>query len=168
MLVVGCTPASNTPAPAATAPEAEVVATEAPTAAAEPTEEPAAAPTEAAPSTEGCLVITGLVGAELTLCETDLRAMEVVNITAEHPKKGSQDFEGVRLNAILDAAQVKPEAQKLAFTADDGYSSELDLAAVRGCADCLVAFGDAGKVSLVMPGMDGSAWVKNVINIEAK
>jgi hypothetical protein len=62
----------------------------------------------------------------------------------------------VRLNVLLDQVEIKAEVTKLDFTADDGYSTEVDLAAVRGCADCLVAFTDTpGKVSLVMPGMEG-------------
>ena len=77
---------------------------------------------------------------ELALNEADLRALEVVKITAEHPKKGMTDYEGVRLNALLDLAEVKPEAKKLVLTADDGFVAEVFLAEVQSCADCLVAF----------------------------
>jgi DMSO/TMAO reductase YedYZ molybdopterin-dependent catalytic subunit len=60
------------------------------------TEEPAA---PAAADVEGSLVITGLVDQPLGFMEADLRGMEVLKITAEHPKSGSAEFEGISLNA---------------------------------------------------------------------
>jgi DMSO/TMAO reductase YedYZ molybdopterin-dependent catalytic subunit len=115
------------------------------------------------------LVITGLVGKEQSWTEADLRGMEVVKITAEHPKQGMTDYEGVRLNALLDLAQVKPEAKKLVLIAADGYKSEVFLAEVRACTDCLVAFTDTpGVLNLVMPGLPSSVWSKDIIRIEVQ
>ena len=79
---------------------------------------------------------------ELSCTEADLRALEVVKITAEHPKKGPQDYEGVRLSTLLDLAKVKPEATKLVITASDGFTAEVFLAEVQAIPDCLVAFTD--------------------------
>ena len=167
LLCLGCAPTQPTAAPA-TEVASEVPAT---LAAAVPTVAPEATVATApeVPAETACLVITGLVDKGLILSEADLRAMEVVNISAEHPKKGNQDYEGVLLNALFNQAMVQTDATKLTFTADDGYSTGIDLATVRNCKDCLVAFSDIPcKVSLVMPGMEGSAWVKNVIKIEVK
>jgi DMSO/TMAO reductase YedYZ molybdopterin-dependent catalytic subunit len=115
------------------------------------------------------LVVTGAVEQELTLSEADLRAMEVVKITAEHPKKGTADYEGVRLSTLLDRAKLKSEAKKLVTTSDDGFVAEVFLAEVRSCADCLVAFTSTpGKFNLVMPGLPSSVWAKSVVRIEIK
>jgi hypothetical protein len=113
------------------------------------------------------LLITGLVENELKLDEEDLRAMEVVKITAEHPKKGKTDYEGVRLSALLEQAKGKPEAKKLVFTAADGFTAEVFLAEVNDCSDCLLGFTDTpGEFTMVMPGLPSSVWVKDIVKIE--
>jgi DMSO/TMAO reductase YedYZ molybdopterin-dependent catalytic subunit len=132
-----------------------------------PTPEPTARP---APVTvEGDLVVAGLVDQPLGLTEGDLRAMEVVQITAEHPKSGQGEYEGVRLNALLDQAGVQDAATKLVITAADGYAAEVFLAEVRDCADCLLGFTNTpGKFKMVMPDLPSSAWVKDVVQIEVQ
>ncbi|MFZ5819212.1 MAG: molybdopterin-dependent oxidoreductase [Chloroflexota bacterium] len=134
-------------------------------------EEPAATEEPAAPAAavEGSLVVTGLVGQPQGFMEADLRALDVLQITAEHPKKGPQDYEGISLNALLDLAGVQDGATKLVITASDGYTAEVGLDVVAACADCLVAFTDtAEQFSMVMPGMESSAWVKGVASLEVK
>lgn len=131
-----------------------------------PTPEPTAT---TAPVADAALVVTGLVETELSFTDADLHALEVVKITAEHPKKGKLDYEGVRLNALLDLAKVKPEAKTLVLIAGDGFKAEVDLAAARAQADCLLAFTDtAGDYSMVMPGLPSNTWVKGVVKIEVK
>jgi tungstate transport system substrate-binding protein len=122
-----------------------------------------------APAAAAALTVTGLVGLELKLSDADLKAMTVVEITAEHPKKGAQKYSGVKLSELLAKAQLKPEAKTLVFTASDGFSAELDVATVNACADCMVAFTDtAGSYQLVMPGQSSKLWVKNLVKIEVK
>jgi len=141
-------------------PEAEPAATATPA----PT-----ATTAPAAASEADFTLTGLVENELSLSDADLRALEVVKITAEHPKKGPQDYEGVRLSTLLDLAKVKPEATKLVFTASDGFTSEVFLAEVTAIPDCLLAFTDeAGVFSMVMPTLPSSVWTKGVVKIEVK
>lgn len=143
------------------------------TTAPETTTAPALAPATAAPSApadaSGSLTISGLVANQLSLNEVALRAMGPVTITADQPKKGSQSFTGIRLKALLEVAQIQAGASKLVFSASDGYSSEIDLYSVQSCADCMVAFTDTpGTFFAVMPGQQGSFWVKNVVKIEVK
>jgi DMSO/TMAO reductase YedYZ molybdopterin-dependent catalytic subunit len=114
------------------------------------------------------LTITGAVDKELKLAMTALKGMEVVKVTADHPKTGTETDQGVRLNALLDQANVKADAKSLVFTAGDGYTAEVSLADARKCADCLIAFTEDGKLKTVMPGMASKAWVKDVLKIEAK
>jgi hypothetical protein len=131
---------------------------------------PASTPTvktETLAAAEGSLVIVGRVGNELSLTEDALRAMGPVTIQAEHPKEGVQEYEGVRLASLLQIAQVQPEATKVVFTASDGYSAEIDLATLLGCADCMLAFGEKpGCFWTVMPGQASALWVKEVTKIE--
>jgi len=135
------------------------------------TPEPTAAPTQAAsaPSAAGDLALVGAVEKPLDLKEADLRGMEVAKITAEHPKSGMAEYEGVRLSALLALAKPAAGATKISFTAVDGYSVEAALADVLGCADCMVAFTDTpGKLKLAMPGQSSGLWVKDVNKIELK
>jgi hypothetical protein len=121
-----------------------------------------------APSGDVALTLTGAVEKELKLKASDLRSMEVISETVEHPKKGKTPYEGVRLNTLLGQAKVKPDATKLVLIASDGFTAEVPLANVTKCADCLIAFGDGGKLHAAMPGMESNTWVKDVIKIEIK
>jgi len=122
----------------------------------------------AAPAAAGnaALTITGAVDKPQTLTMDALKGMSV-KITAEHPKKGKQDYEGVRLSALLDQAQVKSSATELILSSSDGFTTEVTLADVRQCADCLLAF-NAGKLDAVMPGMQSNFWARDVVKIEVK
>ena len=47
--------------------------------------------------------------------------------------------------------------------------AEIDLAAVHGCADCMIAFTDTpGSFLAVMPGQPGNVWIKEVVKVEVK
>lgn len=136
-----------------------VVATE------EATEEAAAEPVEVT----GSLVITGAVTQPMGFMEADLRGMEVLKITAEHPKKGKEDYEGVSLNALLGLVGVTDGATTLVITASDGYSAEVSLDEIRACAECLLGFTNtAEKFKMVMPNLPSGAWVKDVVKLEVK
>jgi hypothetical protein len=151
LVAAACAPAA-TPAP--------VEPTAVPPTAVPPTEAPAAAST---------LMVTGLVAKELALAEADLRAMEVVDLQAEHPKKGLQDYTGVRMSTLMTLAQVKPEAATLVITASDGFSAEIDVPTLTACTDCLLAFTDTPESFLaVMPGQSSKLWVKDVVSLEFK
>lgn len=126
------------------------------------------APVAAAPSGPVVLTVSGAVDKPLSLTMDALKAMGVVSMELEHPKKGKLPYTGVRLNAVLDQAGVKSGATTLACTASDGFKSEIALADVRACSDCLVAFADDGTLSLAMPGLQSSAWAKALVSIELK
>jgi DMSO/TMAO reductase YedYZ molybdopterin-dependent catalytic subunit len=120
------------------------------------------------PENAGTLTITGLVNQKLTLKDTDLRAMDIVTISAQG-KEGPQDFQGVLLNPLLDQAGLKDGSVKLILTASDNYSAEVTLADVRNCPKALLAFMDTpGTYMIVLPDQPTSTWVKNVISIEVK
>jgi DMSO/TMAO reductase YedYZ molybdopterin-dependent catalytic subunit len=124
---------------------------------------------ESEPLQPGSLVITGKVNQSLTLNESVLRALPVIKVTAEHPKKGMMDFEGVALSTLLDMAGVKDDATALAITAVDGYSVEISLVDARACPKNLVAFTDTpGSFFLVVPDLPSSNWVADVVKIELK
>ena len=150
-----------------------------PEAAAEPTavSEPKVAPTStAAPAAEaapadvaGDFVLTGLAATPLSLSEADLRAIEVLKVTVEHPKSGPMAAEGVRLSKLLAQVQPAAGAKTLVITAADGYSAEVGLAEVQACDDCMLAFTDTpGQFRLVMPDLPSDVWVKDVVKIELK
>jgi DMSO/TMAO reductase YedYZ molybdopterin-dependent catalytic subunit len=132
---------------------------------------PSAKPGDAAnvPADQATFGLTGLVNQELTLNEAALRKMEVRKITAEHPKNGKSDFEGVSLIALLDLAGVKEGAKTLVVTSADGYMTEIGIADVRACVDCLLGFTNTlEKFKLVMPGLPSNVWAKDVVKIEVK
>jgi hypothetical protein len=131
-----------------------------------PTPVPTVAPTTAPPA-GGSLAVIGLVGKALNLTEADLRAMTVADITAVQPKMGSQSFSGVRFSDLMTAVQVQPGAISLVMTGSDGYSATIDLATLKACTDCMVAFTTTpGSFLSVMPGMPGKLWVKDLVKLD--
>jgi DMSO/TMAO reductase YedYZ molybdopterin-dependent catalytic subunit len=117
----------------------------------------------------GSLIIVGRVANAMTLSEDALRAMGAVTIQAEDPKKGMMDFEGVKLASLLQIAQAQPDATKVVFTADDGYSAEIELPTLLACSDCMIAFTDTpGILRAVMPGQPSALWVKGVVKLEVQ
>jgi hypothetical protein len=151
VLISSCAPAA---APAVTEPQATPEATEAPV-----VELPSAT-----------FSITGLVDNPLQLADADLKAMEAVTLSLEHPKNGPTEYTGVRLNDLLNQAVVQSGATILTLTASDGFTSDVDLATVQACTDCLVAFDPdaSGVYNAAMPGQSGKAWVKSLVSIEVK
>jgi tungstate transport system substrate-binding protein len=139
-------------APAAT-PEPSPVETEAP-AAEQPTVDAGAS-----------IVISGAVTTELTLTTSDPAGLEMVQLTAEHPKNGPTDYEGVRLNAALEKAGLAEGASAIVITASDDFSAEVPLSDFQACTDCLIGIED-GKFNMVMPGLSSKVWVKDAVKIE--
>ena len=125
-------------------------------------------PTQAteAPAGDVALTVTGAVDQALALSLVALDELEVVEASVEHPKKGVQTFTGVRLVDLLELAGVADDASRLTMTASDGYSNHTSMADIRACSDCLVALTDEGTLNMVMPGMEGGLWVKDVVTIE--
>jgi hypothetical protein len=116
------------------------------------------------------LTVSGLVNNELQLTDTELHAMPEVTLNLTHPKNGAADYTGVRLNDLLDQADIKAGATTVTLTASDGFANDIDLATVRACTDCLVAFDPAtpGVYSSAMPGQSGKSWVKGLVSITVK
>jgi DMSO/TMAO reductase YedYZ molybdopterin-dependent catalytic subunit len=135
----------------------------------EPTPEPTKPAEPAAALEAGDFLMTGAVEQEVLLKESDLKALNVVKITAEHPKKSKMDFEGVLLSELFAMAKPKPEATKVVVTASDGFSTEIALADIIACPKCLLGFTDQpGVYQLVMPDLPSNTWVKQVVKIEFK
>ena len=113
--------------------------------------------------------LSGMLETPTGFNEADLRDLEVVTITAEHPKSGTADYEGVRLSELFALVGLKDGATAIVITADDGFSAEVSLADINTNPDCLLGFTETPeKFKMVMPGLPSSAWVKGVVSIEVK
>ena len=123
------------------------------------------------------MVLDGLVESPLDLTLDDLRAMEktteyVELYCVDYPtvpvEKG--EWTGVRLGLLLEEAGVSPDAIKIAFYADDDYSTDLPVeTAMR--EDVIVAYERDGvpldeKLRLVLPGKWGYKWISHLTHIE--
>jgi DMSO/TMAO reductase YedYZ molybdopterin-dependent catalytic subunit len=135
-----------------------------------PTDPASAEPTaKTVAEADATLSVTGTVNEEKFLNEATLRAMEVVKITAPNAKGVSTNFEGVRLNALLDLAGIPDSATTVRLTALDGYYVEVPVVDLRSCTDCLLGFTNTPeKFKLVMPGMSSEYWVKDVNSIKVR
>ena len=122
------------------------------------------------------LNITGLVEHPMNLTLNDLATMPQTIIAAtiycvDFPTfvVETGNWKGVKLATLLEQAGVLPSAVKVAFYADDGYTSDLDLLTATS-QDIIVAYEkDAAllseKLRLVVPGKWGYKWVSQLTQI---
>ena len=123
------------------------------------------------------LVLDGLVESPLNLTLDDLQAMEksteyVELYCVDYPtvpvEKG--DWTGVRLGLLLEKAGICPQAVKVAFYDDYGYSTDLTVATAMR-EDVILAYERDGvpldeKLRLVLPGKWGYKWISGLTHIE--
>jgi DMSO/TMAO reductase YedYZ molybdopterin-dependent catalytic subunit len=114
------------------------------------------------------LKITGNVKNEIGWSEEKVRAMDTIEAQSTNKAGETSTYTGVLINDLLEAAGPNTDATTLVFVADDGYTAEVPLADVQGCADCIVSFRNQGGFSTVLPGFSGGAQVKGVIEIQVK
>ena len=128
---------------------------------------PAATPTAAPANASAALTINRDAAKQQALTMDALKSMPSTKIKAEHPKQGLQYYAGPRLNALLDAAQPNASATRLTLVAGDGFTSDVTLADVRKCTDCLLSF-NGDKLDAAMPGLPSNTWVRGLIRVEVK
>ncbi len=114
------------------------------------------------------LMINGLVDTAQAWSLDELKGLEVLKLTVEHPKKGNQEVEGVLLSDLFELSGIKADAKEALFTASDDFSAAADLKTITSCKDCLVAFNESGTLYLAMPGLESSLWVKEIVSITIK
>jgi DMSO/TMAO reductase YedYZ molybdopterin-dependent catalytic subunit len=116
------------------------------------------------------LAISGAVETPMQWSLADLKAIGTVKLDLVHPKLGKGTYEGVRFSNLLSLAKPTANAKTLTFISSDGYKTDVPLADVLKCSDCLVAIDSAGALSAAMPipGIEGAAWAKLLTKIEVK
>jgi hypothetical protein len=114
---------------------------------------------------ETVLTVSGAVENELELSQAELEDLGVLELTLEHPRKGLGQYEGVRISTVLESAD--PTGDTVKLVASDGYEYELPLSDLEACSDCLITSSEEG-LDLAMSGMEGKAWVKDVVSIEVQ
>jgi len=123
------------------------------------------------------LLVNGLVQNPLNLTFNELTTMPRTTINAvlycvDSPRNplAQGDWTGVRLNLLIEKARVSQDAVKVAFTAEDDYTTDLTLTtAMRN--DVILAYERNGeplpeKLRLVVPGKWGYKWISGVNHIE--
>ena len=137
-------------------------------------------PTSPTKDFEWSLLVDGFVQRQLNLSLNELIAMPRSTVYAELyclPAVGSSgvlvdygNWTGVRLELILEKAGVSPQAVKVAFYAEDDFTTDLPvMTAMR--EDIILAYEKDGKplpekLRLAVPGMWGYKWIKWLIRIE--
>ena len=124
--------------------------------------------TSAAAAASGTIAVKGLVDNPATWTVADLQKMSPVTITATHPKTGEAKYTGVKLTDLFKTLGVQSAATTLVTGSSDGYMSEIVLADIVASADAMLSIADDGTLNMVMPGMSGKAWAKDIVSWEFK
>lgn len=122
------------------------------------------------------LAIAGDVATELSLSYADLAAeaqeAQRVTIDCTGGWYSAQDWEGVRVGALLDRAGVRDGARTVVFTSVSGYSRAYPLSEARTLllatrvAGAELEHGHGSPARIVAPSRRGYWWVKWVAEIE--
>jgi DMSO/TMAO reductase YedYZ molybdopterin-dependent catalytic subunit len=121
--------------------------------------------------------ISGLVNHPLEFALSDLQTMPQTTISTalicvDFPTTivAQGNWTGVNLWTLLNQTGVLPEAIKVAFYANDGYSTDLTIAAAKSDNIILAYAKDGAPLSevlrLVVPGHWGYKWISQVVKIE--
>jgi hypothetical protein len=123
------------------------------------------------------LTVNGLVGHPLNLTLADIASMpqttgyaQLICVGAPYSVLTEGNWTGVRLWLLLQEAGALPETVKVAFHAQDGYTTDLTVdTAMRD--DVILAYEKDGAplsetLRLVVPGCWGYKWIAQVIGIE--
>lgn len=131
-------------------------------------------------NSEWRLLVDGLVQRPLNLSLAEIMGKSRSTVDAEVyclPTPGgsgvlvdSGNWTGVRFGSLLEEAGVLPEAVKVAFYAEDGFATDLTLAAAME-EDVLLAYEKDGeslpqKLRLVVPGKWGYKWIYLLNHVE--
>lgn len=137
-------------------------------------------PTSPTKDFEWSLLVDGFVQRPLNLTLNELIAMPRSTVYAELyclPAVGSSgvlvdhgNWTGVRLELVLEKAGVSPQAVKVAFYAEDGFTTDLTVTTAMR-EDTVLAYEKDGKplpekLRLAVPNMWGYKWIKWLIHIE--
>lgn len=137
-------------------------------------------PTSSTKDFEWSLLVDGFVQRPLNLTLGELAAMPRSTVYAELyclPAVGSSgvlvdhgNWTGVRLELVLEKAGVSPQAVKVAFYAEDGFTTDLTVTTAMR-EDTVLAYEKDGKplpekLRLAVPSMWGYKWIKWLIHIE--
>ena len=79
----------------------------------------------------------------------------------------TKTYTGVSIAALLADAGAAGDAT-LVLVAGDGYTAEVALADLVGCANCIVAFDPKGGLRTVFPDLAGNLQVKDLVEIQVK
>lgn len=128
-------------------------------------------------NSEWRLIVDGFVQDPLNLTFDELVEMPRSTVNAElycvdYPTNivAKGNWTGVRIGLLLETAGVSPEAVKVAFYAEDGFTTDLTvMTATR--EDIILAYEKDGeplteKIRLVVPGKWGYKWIHGVNHIE--
>jgi DMSO/TMAO reductase YedYZ molybdopterin-dependent catalytic subunit len=123
------------------------------------------------------LFIQGLVQNSQNLTMNDIQAMPKTTVNAQlvcvdlpAAPIASGNWTGVQLAYLLQQAQVNETAIKVAFYADDGYTTDLTLQDAMN-ENIIIAYELNGKslaegLRLVVPGRWGYKWISHLSTIE--
>jgi len=125
---------------------------------------------------EGRLIVTGFVNNPLNLSWAELVAMPKTTVNAalvcvDAPRNVLMEgnWTGVKLQTLLEEADVSAAAVKVGFHAADGYSTDLTVETARR-DDIILAYEKDGNLlynlRLVVPGKWGYKWISQLTVIE--
>lgn len=126
------------------------------------------------------LKVFGLVGQELSLAYDEIRRLPKLTDSPQLVCRGffvdNAVWSGASLAAILEMAQIRPDAASITLRGADGYATNISLTEARQPGNFLAYKLESDVLPVlqgfplraVFPELDGYSWVKWLVEIEVK
>ena len=108
------------------------------------------------------LKVVGLVDTLTVWTGDQLRAMEMIEVPFENSSGEQAVYQGVPIIFLLTLVGVQDQSSTLAIKSDNGNQTEVMLADINNCINCIVAPIDQNNFSVILPGIQPERVITNV------
>jgi len=114
------------------------------------------------------LKVIGLVDTPTVWTGGELRAMEMIEVPFEDSSGEETVYQGVPIIFLLSLVAVQDQASAIAIKSENGSETEVMLADINACINCIVAPIEDHYFSVILPGIQPDAVITEVIHLMQK
>ena len=112
--------------------------------------------------------IYGALKHAISLSAEGLAGFTQVRRTIQKSDGEKSDYTGILLSTLLEAASPDEDATVLLFAYDDISETQVYLAEILDCKDCMVSIQADRRIDLLLPGFPAAWWITGITHVEVK
>lgn len=111
------------------------------------------------------LKVVGLVDTPVAWTGDQLRAMEMIEVPSGNSSGEETVYQGVPIIFLMTLVGVQDQASKLAIRSENGNQTEVMLADINACINCIVVPIAQNTFSVILPGLQSEGVITNVVHL---